>query len=165
MIIAGWAGIGKTTLAKKYSNVIDIESSPYKWDYSGLEPGDYEKMKGRKDRTPNKNFPLNYINAIKEAEKKYDIICVWCHPENVFPHYVEHSIDYVLCYPSKEAIGEYAQRMRGRGNSEEFISGVMNSFETRWTQFENDNHRKIILDVGETLESRLIKMGVKLVKK
>lgn len=165
MIIAGWAGIGKTTLAKKYSNVIDIESSPFKWDYTGMDPGDYEKMKGRKDRIPNKNFPQNYINAVKEAEKRYDVVCVWCHPEQIFPHYDKNGIDYIICYPSKDAIVEYEDRMRGRGNSEEFIAGVMNSFDKRWEEFLSNPHKKIILDKGETLENRLIKMGVKLIKK
>ena len=165
MIIAGWAGIGKTTLAKKYKNVIDIESSPYKWDYSGLTPSDYEKMKGRKDRVSNKNYPINYINAIKDAETKYDVVCVWCHPYNAFPYYEQYGIDYVICYPSKEAIVDYEKRMRDRGNSEEFIAGVMNSFEKRWVEFSNNPHEKIILDKGETLESRLIKMGVKLIEK
>ena len=77
----------------------------------------------------------------------------------------QYGIDYVICYPSKEAIVDYEKRMRDRGNSEEFIAGVMNSFEKRWVEFSNNPHEKIILDKGETLESRLIKMGVKLIEK
>ena len=29
-IIAGFGGVGKTTLAKKYKNVLDLESTPFK---------------------------------------------------------------------------------------------------------------------------------------
>ena len=46
LIIAEFAGVGKTTLAKKYKNVIDIESSPYKWDYSGMDITNLENLKG-----------------------------------------------------------------------------------------------------------------------
>lgn len=31
VIIAGFGGVGKTTLAKKYKNVLDLESTPYKY--------------------------------------------------------------------------------------------------------------------------------------
>ena len=69
IVIAGFAGVGKTTLAKKYKNVIDIESSPYKWDYSEVDTSDLEKLKGTKNRKKNSLFPQNYITAVKEAQK------------------------------------------------------------------------------------------------
>lgn len=61
LVIAGFAGVGKTTLAQKYKNVIDIESSIYKWDYSNVDKTDLEKLKGTKNRIKNKGFPENYI--------------------------------------------------------------------------------------------------------
>jgi hypothetical protein len=30
---------------------------------------------------------MNYINAIKEAQKNYDIVLVWIHPEEALPYY------------------------------------------------------------------------------
>ena len=56
IIIAGFAGIGKTTLAKKYKNVIDLESSLYKYDNIGLEGIPVEQRKGT-IRNPNKDWP------------------------------------------------------------------------------------------------------------
>lgn len=32
IIVAGFGAIGKTTLHKKYKNVIDMESGMYQWD-------------------------------------------------------------------------------------------------------------------------------------
>lgn len=75
-IIAGFAGIGKTTLANKYKNVIDLESSYYKWDNTGITNISIEKSKGMKNRIKNPNWPQNYYDAIKEASKKYDIVLV-----------------------------------------------------------------------------------------
>ena len=33
IIIAGFATLGKSTLANKYNNIIDLESSLYQWHY------------------------------------------------------------------------------------------------------------------------------------
>ena len=33
IIIAGFTALGKTTLAQKYDNIIDLESSLYQWKY------------------------------------------------------------------------------------------------------------------------------------
>lgn len=76
IVIVGFAGIGKTTLVKKYKNVIDIESSPYKWNYSEVANSNLEKLKGMENRKINSNFPKNYIEAIKKAKTKYDIVLV-----------------------------------------------------------------------------------------
>ena len=165
LIIAGFAGIGKTTLAKKYKNVIDLESSPYKWDYSKLENIDYEKMKGNLDRKPNPNFPNNYINAIKEAIKNYDIICVWLNFENAFPYYEEHNIEYTICYPSKEAFEDYRKLYIKRGNNEDWINKVCSHYYKVFSKLGALTKPKIILNKGETLEDVLIKQGVKLIKK
>ena len=86
VIIAGSAGVGKTVLAQKYANVIDLESSPFAWDYSKI--GDYspEEMKGNPNRIPNPNFPNNYITAINNAIQKYDFVLVWANLQKSFPH-------------------------------------------------------------------------------
>ncbi len=42
MIIAAWVGTGKSSL-KKYSNILDLETTPFRWIYDEIE--DYEKFK------------------------------------------------------------------------------------------------------------------------
>ncbi len=165
IVIAGFAGIGKTTLAKIYKNVIDVESSPYKYDYSKVGIFNVEEMKGKSGRIANSEFPLNYINAIKKAQKEYDIVLVWIHPEEILPYYEDYNIDYYLCFPSKEALGEYRERFINRGNSTEYINRVLNSYDKRYMQFINNPHKKIELSVGETLEDALLKMNFRLIKK
>ena len=41
IIIAGFATVGKTYLAKKYNNIIDLESGSFKYDYTGYKKIDY----------------------------------------------------------------------------------------------------------------------------
>lgn len=162
IVIAGFAGIGKTTLAKKYKNVVDLESSIYKYDYSNINTDNLETLKGTEDRILNKNFPNNYIKAIKEAQEKYDVVLVWIHPEEALTYYDKSNIDYYLCYPCKEALKEYENRFINRGNNKTYIDKVISSFDKRYEQFKNNPHKQIELNVGETLEDALIKMGIKL---
>ena len=155
IVIAGFAGIGKTTLAKKYKNVIDIESSPYKYDYGNKEIVDVERIKGDKSRSVNKDFPLNYINAIKKAIEEYDVVCVWIHPEEALPNYDKYGIEYYLCFPYKNALSEYGERFLNRGNTREYIDRVIGDYDKRYEQFMSNPHKKLLLKKGETLEDVL----------
>lgn len=84
IIISGFATCGKSILGKKYKNVIDLESSPFKnimrTDLS------VEEQKGTK-RDTNPLWPQNYYDAIRDAVKKYDIVLVQLKPEH---------FDYIL---------------------------------------------------------------------
>ena len=46
-IIAGFGSVGKTTLAKKYKNVLDLESTPYKYLIENYGSYDAEAVKGQ----------------------------------------------------------------------------------------------------------------------
>lgn len=164
LIIAGSAGVGKTTLAKKYDNVIDLESSPYKWDYSNLKSQNLEVLKGTKDRIPNKDFPQNYINAIKKAIKEYDVVCVWLHFDNTVPLYLQNKLDFVLCFPELESVVGYKKRFIERGNSEEFANHIIETYEQFYNKCIKTPNKKIILKNNETLEDCLISQNFRLIQ-
>ncbi|MDR0462183.1 MAG: tRNA uridine-5-carboxymethylaminomethyl(34) synthesis enzyme MnmG [Christensenellaceae bacterium] len=155
-IFAGIAGIGKTMLAKKYKNVLDLESSSFKYDYSHLKDYDSEKLKGDPSRKLNPNFPENYITAIKDGIGKYDYIFIWANDE-VFSEYEKNGIDYKIIRPtpSAEIEQEYYQRFRKRGNNDEWAQRVAKSLNSEaWTTKLNATGKAIIyLQHGETLES------------
>ena len=159
-IFAGIAGIGKTTLAKKYSNVIDLESSPFAYDYSHIENPNNEQLKGDNSREPNPNFPMNYINAIKENIDKFDYIFIWAHPDKIFHEYAKHGIEYIIIRPTPcmEIQKEYEQRFLSRGNSPEWaerVAKTLNNLE--WTtKLEKTGKQIIALSPGATLEDYLV---------
>ena len=64
--------MGKTTTAKKYGKIIDLDHSPYKYDY-GSDDTDLESLKSAPNRKKNPNFPQNYIDAIKSVMVTHDI--------------------------------------------------------------------------------------------
>lgn len=163
LIIAGFAGVGKTTLANKYKNVIDLESSIYKWDNTGIEDIPVEARKGTK-REKNKEWPNNYILEIKKQSLYYDIILVWIHPD-ALEIYEKNKIDYVLCYPTKQSIEIYKQRYKNRGNNKEYIEKVMNTYDMHLRHFKERKVPKFILNGNETLEDYLLKHNYKLIKR
>ena len=160
LIIAAFAGTGKTYLAKKYKNVIDLESSKYKYDYSMCSSVDYEKLKGDKNRVPNNEWPQNYVKAIKNAQTKYDIVFVFiC--EEALEIYKKYNIDFIVCYPSELAFKKYYKsRYEGRGNSELWIKNVLSYYDKFVTNYlQKCEYEKIILNNDETLEDALKKSG------
>jgi len=122
IIISGFGGVGKTMLAKKYKNVIDLESSPYKYFYDNINKNDYEKFKGMKGRKLNPNYPENYVEAIKEATKSYDIVCVRYNGDEEVDYYDTYNLNYIVCCPTKSAYKKYVYRFKERGNSDEWIA-------------------------------------------
>lgn len=153
LIIAGFSGIGKTTLAAKYKNVIDLDAATYVYTDIGLEHLSLEERKGLK-RPSNPNWPMNYIEAIQSAIKRYDIILVWDRPD-IVNMYLSHHIPFLLCYPSRDSLREYYDRFISRGNSKSYANMKMDQYETRLSFYQQLPVDKIILGSKETLEDYL----------
>ena len=158
VIISGFSGIGKTFLAEKYCNVLDLESSPFFWDYSSTNfDCDIEKIKGTGGRKRNLKYPQNFIDEIKSNMTKYDYILVWAHADEAVPHYNNHNIilDAYLI-PSLEALEEYFDRYRQRGNTEEYLKVVLDRYNFQFERRHEISKNIVILEKGETLESYLL---------
>lgn len=165
IILSGFGGVGKTSLANKYKNVIDLESSLFKYVVGDDAAENFESQKGRKDRKLNKNYPENYIAAIKDACKHYDIVCVRYNGDMKVDFYDTYGLNYIVCCPTKEAYEGYVERFRNRGNPEEWIKKNQKLFKIAYRRCLKFKGEKIFLDKNETLESALLKRGYKLLPK
>lgn len=163
VIIAWYAGIWKSTLGKKYANVIDLESSHFKWDNTWLEHISIEQRKWLIKKI-NSNRPQNYINAIQDNKEIYDIVLVWIHPE-ALDVYEGANINYVLCYPEKSSLGLYKERYINRWNNPEYIERVINGYDNRYNKIKDKKTEHMVLHGDENLEDYLIKKWYNLVLK
>lgn len=165
IVISAHAGAGKTILGQKYKNVLDLESSDFKWIYPDkIKNMPKEKRKSIKDRKLNPKWPQNYVDAIKSNMDKYDIILIMSHPP--FLDYLDSiNFEYILAYPTIESKEVYMERYQKRGNNKNWLEQIQVDFDLLIEQYENKAVQKIVLTGNETLEDALIQRKYKLIEK
>lgn len=161
-VLAGFSAIGKTTLARKYKNVYDLESSDFRWDNSGLEDIPKEKRKGLK-RKENVNWPQNYIDEILKKLQEYDIVLIWVHYD-ILDILDEKKIPFIICFPEKQSLDFYRERCIKRGNSIEHIERIMSIYDNKIQQSNKYKQEKYFLKDNETLEDFLLDNKFRLIK-
>ena len=144
IIIAGFAGIGKTFLSEKYPNIIDLESSCYKYDYSEYKNIDIEKFKSIVGRKENKEWPYNYYKAIEEAKSKYDVIFVKLDNRRI-EYFEKNNIEYYIVYPSLNSWEWIKQRSISRGNNEKFIKRLKEVFKKYYILSQKSKCKKMFI--------------------
>lgn len=157
MIISAFAGVGKTTLAKKYEkDVIDLESGNFKW----IENGNTEATKGDNTRTLNPKFPINYLEAIKKANTEYKVVLISQH-EVIRKCLDAVKLDYFIAYPDMSMKEEFIERYKQRGNNDNFINLIISNWEKWINDLDNiNNHNKIILQKGQYLSDYVVTLGL-----
>lgn len=162
IIIAGFATCGKSVLGKKYSNVIDLESTNYKYNNINIKNVSIEARKGTQNREINKEWPNNYYKAISEAVKKYDLVLVQLKPEH-FDYFDKNNIKYSIAYPNINNWEDVMKKCINRGNNEKFIRRLKEVFIPFYEDSLQRNYENLyIINKNETLESVLIKNNIEL---
>ena len=130
MIIAGFPCTGKTTMGKKYANVIDLSSTRFHYI---VEPDKInEQLKGNeKQHAVNPDWPQNYINEVIRLQDKYDIVFV-CDRVDVLSLMVSQNIDFSVALPYQNQKYDYVQRAKQRGNNEKFLKICEERFDMWW---------------------------------
>lgn len=162
IIIASFAGTGKTYLGKKYKNVIDLEPAPYKWIFETEENKIEEKDKG-KAKMLNPQWPMNYVNKIIESLNDYDIVLIGLNRESR-EMLEKMGYKYYLCFPNKNKKDEYLRRFVERGNCSEFLEKQAYYFDKELPLLYEENMEKMILDGSEFIEDYLLRNGYTLIK-
>lgn len=106
MIICGFAGIGKSYIAKSTAGVVDLESTPFNKDWE------------------------TYSRVAQHMSKNGYVVLVSCHKE-LRQLLKKKKIKYTVAIPPKTARLEYLARYKKRGDSKAFID----MFETNFSKF------------------------------
>lgn len=164
-IIAAFAGVGKSYIGKKYKNVLDLESTYYKWLEDEVANLTEEERKGNKNRVLNPKWPQNYIDKILQEKDNYDIVLIQLshkrlNNEQIFEYFDKYDIDYYVARPNISGWKYIEERLKNRGNTDEFILQVKGNFNIFVEEFSKEKYKQIIIDDGEFLEDALIKYGM-----
>ena len=161
-VVAGMAGVGKTVLSQKYSNVIDLDHLYYKYSYPKklTEEKNFEELKGFSEgRTMNPDWPKNYFSKFFEYIKDYDIVLLPSARE-IIDYLEKENFEYILCYPDVKSKDIYMKRYKNRGANEVWMKKMNESFEEDVKYFESKSAKKVVLSGNETLEDKLKEMGI-----
>ena len=164
MIIAAWPGTGKSFLGNRYENILDAETTKFQFIVNDkLERSEIEKQK-KTVRTPNPEWPNNYLKYLLDNSSKYDIIFIPPHPE-ILDYLSKHNYDFTLVVPNKDLKEEYKKRYINRGNNDSYIDTITTKWEYGLNILEKYDNKKIILNKGEYLLDYINKLGIKLISK
>jgi hypothetical protein len=151
MIIAAYAGTGKTTLAAMYpDNTEDFVCMPYKY-YLAPDDNNGEISKGNPNNLMREDWPQNYIKAIKMALCAEKALLIPSDSHVMMLLRLE-SIPYTLCYPRRDAKETYRRRFIARGNTEDFLSIFIDGWDLFLDNLEKDEAgQRIVLEPHQFL--------------
>lgn len=160
MIIAAFAGCGKTTFANMNNSTLDLHSMPFKYFLDGRNDlGEAGKADPYNKIRP--EWPYNYVSAIENAMNNYMYVLI---PSDfqVLALLENKQICYTLVYPHRNSKYEYLERYINRENSRNFLSIFYGNWEWFIDNLESDTYgEKIVLQSHQFL-SDVIKINNKI---
>lgn len=125
MIVAGFAGVGKSTYAANNQNVIDFHIMSYK--YSNLDKlkdrYDEESIKAAEELELNIDWRYYYYKDLVSLYTDQPDKIVLIPTDTMIMQWLEECrIPFICVYPAYELKDEYRERYIKRGNGEDFIT-------------------------------------------
>ncbi|MCL2229022.1 MAG: hypothetical protein FWC00_04305 [Firmicutes bacterium] len=161
IVISCFAGLGKTTVAKKYSNVsdfriFDLQTSAFRRD-PNIKLDNYEAQKGFVTNITNPAFPQNYLDALEKARAENDVVLITMSPD-IRELLEQRDISYTLVLPEKtDSFREkLVARCKVRGNSESFIIELVRYFDNMSRDQKDYKCKLLIIKENQFLEDLLL---------
>lgn len=153
-------GVGKSYLAKIDDRFVDLDDMKARFKYA-LEDASEEEMEYLKG---------NRGSAVREGSTEYmrtlthkflnetDKILLFAPNPLMVEMLYNAGIPYCLVYHSKSCVEEYRQRMKNRGNQENYIASMLDPIDEFYNQSVTDERPtfKIELFEGEYLSDKLL---------
>ena len=152
--------VGKTYLSKISNRFVDMDKlkAAYKYGEDYNDDENIEKNKGNRTN-PLRHDATKYIAMMtKKYLEETDKILLFAPNPQIVQMIYENNIPYCLVFHSKDCIDEIEQRMRSRGNQENFIRAMVDPIDEFYSASINDTRPafKIELHRGEYLSDKLL---------
>jgi len=153
-VIFAFPASGKSFMAAKYDNIIDLIGGAYKWlDFDAAKD---EAIKGLyKKRNP--EYPDNYLAAIERAVARKDTLVLLPAAKSINDGILQElhrrGIKFAIAY--RENPGELRNLFAQRGNPKEYIDSVMARHDGTLAVAKQYASHQIIIKPGEYLEQAL----------
>lgn len=157
-VIAGFAGIGKTTLGKMNpKDVIDMEIRPYKW--ANYKSEYTLKQWYTMEHILNDNFLPKYVEAVKDEIRNgtHKVIFVWLANE-VLKYLDKENIEYIVATwnDKEQGIEEYLDKLYiERGNPIHWREKNLNYLPVINNYAKEYKIETIVLNKYENIEMKL----------
>jgi hypothetical protein len=157
MIILAGPCMGKTTVSKKYRDVVDVDPHTYQWlTPISSEIPENEKCPGE----PHPDWPENYVEAGRQAHETGRLVLLASNPD-VVRQFTSDSDAYLAYFDEK--IGQVSvDRAIARGNSAEFVAFLTDllSEDSSWINGIPPERHLICRDEDTYLEDLLLDAGL-----
>ena len=131
MIICGFAGIGKSYVARHKAKWVDLESTPFNKDWE------------------------TYVRVAKHMYDSGYHVMLSCHKE-LREELHESGIYFTVVIPDKADKAEYLRRYKERGNDEKFIKLFEDNFEKFIDEIVDEETEVDVLESKEYLSNRIL---------
>ncbi|HEM3561533.1 TPA: hypothetical protein ACGO2N_001676 [Streptococcus suis] len=127
MFVFAFPGMGKTTLAKKYNSVVDLEMSDIKYDNSSVQHLSKEERKSTKRPLKDKRYKTIYVDKAYSLHEDGKVVLVALNflARMLVAMIVRGGVLFHIFIPHPFLKEEYRQRYISRGNNQRFIFEVM----------------------------------------
>ncbi len=155
-------GVGKSYLVKKDDRFVDLDDlkARYKYAMEDVSEAQMEFLKGNRGKSVRddsteymKKITLDYLNNTNK-------ILLFAPNPLMVDMIFKQNIPYCLVYHSKSCVEEIRQRMRKRGNQENFINSMLDPIDEFYKASVEDKRPafKIELFEGEFLSDKLLEI-------
>lgn len=149
MIIAAFAGTGKTYLSTIEPSVVDLTVMPYKYIMPEEAASEAEAEKGAEYLIKNPEYPENYILAVLQTELTHKYVIIPTDMRILDILIEQYGRKAVLVHPVASLKEEYRERYKTRGNSNDFLETFYDNRDRMMKQISSyEKCEHIVLDSG-----------------
>lgn len=143
-------GLGKSFLCKKDDRFVDMDELKARYKYASEDASELEIEWAKGNRGEAKrNHVTEFIEkTTKDFLENTNKILLFAPTPKIVDMIFRNQIPYCLVYHSKDCLPEIEERMRKRGNQENFIRSMIDPFESFHKANEEDERPKFKIELG-----------------